>query len=604
MVVMAAPAAQAATVAVCHATNSDTNPYELTSVDDSSTDDPNGHYAHATDTTAMQTWKKGTWWNGTWRPAGSPKPDLIEGTSWEDPITSALCDGRGVTGPRTVTPGVTFVDPRCTISAAITFEHDDAVVYAVTGTPAPGAAVQVTASPEPGYVFPAGSTTSWSHTFSAAPTGCDGVLEPGAVTLNPPRCTGPGTSTSLTYALPAGPEGVSYGQPTITSTSFVVTAWIEQGVDKVFATDLPPNWRLTSPTTATFTRTFSDVGDCIVSIPVIEPYATANTCTAGGALVLPVPEDGGYRWTGATNGAGPGTYQVTAVADTGYALTGQTSHSVVVDAAGVGLTCPGEGNDPVEVTPLAPTFVEAGCTTDPRIDYRRVEGVSYGYTGALVPGGTVNVTASALEDFVLKSGETAAWTHTFRAKPSGVACGGTTPEVPVETDELVTPLAPSATDANCSGDGRLVVPAQPAGVLVERTGAVPGDVAFTFSPAAGYAFPAGTDTHVTVTVPAQLTGVDCIQGVETSKPKPQPGTDTPDDGPGAAPVGGTDAEVLGEQAVAVPTAVAAGVGGATSVTSATASPQLASALVAGGLLMLVAGGATGLGRRTRGAHES
>lgn len=184
--------------------------------------------------------------------------------------------------------------------------------------------------------------------------------------------------------------------------------------------------------------------------------------------------------------------------------------------------------------------------------------------------------------------------------------GNPNPPLPTpDLDELVSPRYASATEANCSRDGRLTVPAQPVGVLVKQVGRAPGDVTFTYAAADGYAFPAGTDTEVTVTVPAQLTGDDCIQGVETSKPKPQPGTDTPvDDGPKAAPVkGGTDAEVLGEQAVAVPTAVAAGLGDTMTATT-TGSPQLAQALVAGGLLMLVMGGATGLGRRTRGAHES
>lgn len=172
-------------------------------------------------------------------------------------------------------------------------------------------------------------------------------------------------------------------------------------------------------------------------------------------------------------------------------------------------------------------------------------------------------------------------------------------------DTLVSPRYPSATDATCSRNGRLVVPNQPKGVRMERTGSVPGTVTFTFSPARGYAFPEGTDRRVSVVVEAQLGGVDCIQGVETVRPNPQPGNG-PGAGPGVEPVNaGNDAEVLGEQAVAVPTAVAAGLGDTLTVTSTTGSPQqLAQALVAGGLLMLVAGGATGLGRRTRGAHES
>ena len=121
-----------------------------------------------------------------------------------------------------------------------------------------------------------------------------------------------------------------------------------------------------------------------------------------------------------------------------------------------------------------------------------------------------------------------------------------------------------------------------------RTGSVPGDVTFTFVPAEGYAFPEGTDTEVGGTVPAQRAGDQCILGDGATKPKPRD----------RAP------SVLGTQA-AVPTAVAAGVAGVpTTSVSSSGSPRLAQALVAGGLLMLVAGGSMGLGRRTRGVHES
>ncbi len=162
---------------------------------------------------------------------------------------------------------------------------------------------------------------------------------------------------------------------------------------------------------------------------------------------------------------------------------------------------------------------------------------------------------------------------------------------------LVTPNYPSATEADCSHRGRLVGLAQPAGVVVSRSGSVPGDVTFTFAPAAGYAFPPGTETEVTVTVDAKLSGEDCILGEETTSPKPH--TTKPKPKPrDRAPI------VLGTQA-AVPTAVDAGLAGLPSASvSPISSPRLAQALVAGGLLLLIAGGSMGLGRRTRGAHES
>jgi hypothetical protein len=198
------------------------------------------------------------------------------------------------------------------------------------------------------------------------------------------------------------------------------------------------------------------------------------------------------------------------------------------------------------------------------------------------------------------------WTVHVKAAGEGLTnCGGGNPDpdpnpnpgTPDPQLTLVTPNYPSASEADCSHRGRLVGQAQPAGVVVTRSGSVPGDVTFTFAPAAGYAFPAGTDTEVTVTVDAKLSGEDCILGEETTSPKPH--TTKPKPRPrDRAPI------VLGTQA-AVPTAVDAGLAGlpGTSV-SPISSPRLAQALVAGGLLLLIAGGSMGLGRRTRGAHES
>ncbi|MGN6576794.1 MAG: hypothetical protein ACTHKG_14025 [Nocardioides sp.] len=177
-----------------------------------------------------------------------------------------------------------------------------------------------------------------------------------------------------------------------------------------------------------------------------------------------------------------------------------------------------------------------------------------------------------------------------------------TPPVVIPNPELisVTPNYAEATEATCSQRGALIVPNQPAGVLMSRTGSVPGTVTFTYAPATGYTFPAGTVTKQSVKVEKKLEGDACILGDEevkpthTSKPTHQAKPKPRDRGP----------VVLGTQA-AVPTAVDAGLGSLpTSVVSSTGSPRLAQALVAGGLLMLVAGGSMGLGRRPRGAHES
>lgn len=288
----------------------------------------------------------------------------------------------------------------------------------------------------------------------------------------------------------------------------------------------------------------------------------------------------------------------------GWSLTSPTTAKRTVDV-GSYTACV----EPNVVTPLEPQWVEAKCDTDAGVVYTAVTGVSYATTGNVAAGQTVTVTATALNgDYLLKAGVPVSWQHTFHAKPAGAACGGGTPTPvtpkPEPQPTLVTPSYPSATDADCSNDGQLVVPAQPEGVLTTRSGAAPGEVTFTFAPAAGYAFPAGTATTTTVTVAERLSGEDCILGVESVKPKPhttkpKPHTTKPKPKPrDRAPI------VLGTQA-AVPTAVDAGLAGLPGATiSPTGSPRLAQALVAGGLLLLVAGGSMGLGRRPRGAHES
>ena len=99
-----------------------------------------------------------------------------------------------------------------------------------------------------------------------------------------------------------------------------------------------------------------------------------------------------------------------------------------------------------------------------------------------------------------------------------------------------------------------------------------------------YAFPEGFDNTFAHSYPS-LADLACVKGSESVKPKPE-----------------KKPTVLGTQA-AVPTAVAAGVGSGSSATASTTS-LLAQLMVAGGLLLLLAGGWLGLGRREHGAHQA
>jgi hypothetical protein len=600
IVMLSAPAANAAEVGICHATGSDTEPYNYIGVDDSSTD-LNAHKAHATNPD-FKWGKDGAWWNGTWYAAGSAKPDLISGLTYNGTVTPALCAQAGTNGPLEVTPGVNFVNPACANNntASWTGANTDKVIYTVTsGSVAPLASVVVTAAPRTGYTFAKKTDTTFDWDYTAA-LDCRGTIVPQNPSVNQPACTGPGTSSELAVTPATGPAGISYSYSAATRT---VTATVTDATKKLDTT-LGAGWVRESDTIATFVVPLVHAGACLAPASAVAASSTDASCSTPGHLVLPSSEGDGYHWTGQTTDV-PGDRTVTAVADTGYVLTGQVTWTVHVPAAGEGMDCPG---DATIVTPLEPTWVEAKCATDADVDYTEVTGVQYITTGTPAPGASVTVSAAPVGNHAFAENAVTSWTHTFKAKPSGTACGGDTPTPvtpkPEPLPTLVTPNYPSATDADCSRDGQLVVPAQPQGVLATRSGEAPGTVTFTFAPAAGYAFPAGTVTATTVTVAERLSGEECILGEEsveptphTTKPKPQPTRSKPKPRD-RAPI------VLGTQA-AVPTAVDAGLAGLPGATvSPTSSPRLAQALVAGGLLLLVAGGSMGLGRRPRGAHES
>lgn len=112
-------------------------------------------------------------------------------------------------------------------------------------------------------------------------------------------------------------------------------------------------------------------------------------------------------------------------------------------------------NPPEGVTPVAPGFVDPDCTTEAQVTTTEVEGVLYEVSGDVVPGGTVEVTASAIEPAVLAEGAETFWTHTF-AEVTG--CGEVLPpgETPTVTPTVVSAgLLPGGPDT--AGDRGLVL---------------------------------------------------------------------------------------------------------------------------------------------------
>ena len=89
-------------VGVCHATSSDTNPYEWIVVASPSTTFQ-GHLAHRNN--PNKKWKSDGTWNGIDHKAGDPKRDYIQGL---DQITKVQCEGViPTTAPPTTAPPTT-----------------------------------------------------------------------------------------------------------------------------------------------------------------------------------------------------------------------------------------------------------------------------------------------------------------------------------------------------------------------------------------------------------------------------------------------------------------------------------------------------------------
>ena len=165
-----------AKVVVCHATNSDTNPYVVIVVSVSSVK-YQGHLAHKT--TPNKTWKHTTIWNHTTHPAGSAKPDFI-GAVGGSRADMAFCSARGTSptpkptastttttpsSTTTTTPSVTTTTPGSTVSGTKTTAPSG------TKTTGPGAS-----HTPPAKVLPTKFTNSPTQAGSATTTDDTQVL--------------------------------------------------------------------------------------------------------------------------------------------------------------------------------------------------------------------------------------------------------------------------------------------------------------------------------------------------------------------------------------------------------------------------------------------
>jgi hypothetical protein len=173
-------------VGVCHATSSDTNPYEWIVVDDDSTK-YKGHLMHRND--PNKHWKSAGTWNGITHTAGSLKRDYIQGL---DDITKAQCLSPVVTPTPTPTPTDT-VTPTPTDTPTETPTPTDTPT--VTETPTPSVTETPTETPTPSDT----PTSTPSETPTETPT---------------PLCTEPNQAPNMPCA-----TNTPTGTPTNTDTS-------------------------------------------------------------------------------------------------------------------------------------------------------------------------------------------------------------------------------------------------------------------------------------------------------------------------------------------------------------------------------------------------
>lgn len=184
----APPGGNSVKVNVCHATNSDANPYTFVTVDDDSKK-LQAHLAHRDSPNKI--WHSDGTFGTTSHSAGDPKPDLIQSYTdssgvfhdLDGDITSASCNP---TTPDDVmtTATVDFTDATCETPEGADWQGvGDHATFAVTsGSAAPGQSIVVTATADDGYYFlDAGEnpvvTLDFEHTYPAL-EGCTEVLPP------------------------------------------------------------------------------------------------------------------------------------------------------------------------------------------------------------------------------------------------------------------------------------------------------------------------------------------------------------------------------------------------------------------------------------------
>ena len=416
-----------------------------------------------------------------------------------------------------VTPSAS-VTPVCGAdNDVVTAGPTTGVDYAVSGWS--NGVNTVTATPQAGYVFPAGAQASWTFTDTEI-DGCTEVTPSASVT---PVCgpdndmvtAGPTTGVDYAvsgwsngvytvtatpqagYAFPAGAvtfwsftddnvpceEEVIPAEPTVApvcgADNDVVTAGPTTGVDYavsgwsngVYTVTATPQAGYVFPAGATTFWSFTDMNEpCDGEVTPLAP-SVAPVCGPDNDVVT-VPVQAGVDY--AVSGWSNGVYTVTATPQAGY----------VFPAGAVTFWSFTDANEacPMEVTPVAPTVDPVCGPENDEVNVATTTGVTY--TVSEWVDGSVTVTATAQAGYVIADGATTSWTFT----DANVAC-------PIE----VTPVAPTATAVCGAEDNDIIVLPTVDGVEYTVTSWSSHAVTVTATASAGYVFPSGAVASWTFT---------------------------------------------------------------------------------------------------------
>ncbi len=293
-------------------------------------------------------------------------------------FTEAVCTGPGTHGQASYAiPTTTGVD----------YEIDGAVVAAGVHYVAPGTSVTVTAVAQANYTLT--GTTSWSYGFAAAGE----CLVP--VTVTPATMVDNSCTTTASLTLP-NITGVVW---TVNGgTASAGTYPMNAGGPNTVVASAAAGYALTAPYSESFT--FAPAVSCVTPVGPTFGDAVCDSTTGnvtGGYITIPATTGVSYFIDGLDAAAGPhtvsdGPHTVTALADAGYQLLGDTSSwPVTVTGAGVCHAPVSIETDPAAVQPQCVVGDGGSILASGYITVAVTDHVTYSITGTTDSNTAVNL---------------------------------------------------------------------------------------------------------------------------------------------------------------------------------------------------------------------